>query len=586
MTASTHSDLAVVTRILRQARPYWSHIGAIFLLDLLATPLALLTPIPLMVVVDSVISNEPLPALLTTMTPAAFTASSATLLVFGVSLVVVFALLSKLQQLGVWLLQTYTGEKLVLNFRSRLIRHAQRLSLAYHDSKGTADSIYRVQYDAPYIQWTIIYGVSPIATAILTLIGMIIVTLNIDWQLALIALVVAPAVVFFTQFFRSRLRRQWTEVKELETGALSVVQEVLTALRVVRAFGQEHREEERFVKHSVASVWARIRAAITEGAFSISVGLTLAVGTALVLFFGAKHVQAGLLTLGELLLVMSYLGQLYQPLQSIGQQMASLQSGLASAERAFALLDEAPDVPDAPDAMPLDHARGDIEFDNVSFSYGDEQPVLEHITVIIPAGTRVGIVGETGAGKTTLINLLPRFFDPVDGQIRLDGTDLRYYQQADLRNQFSIVLQDTVLFSTSIAENIAYGRPATSMEDIVRAAKAANAHDFISALPEGYNTLVGERGMRLSGGERQRIALARAFLKDAPILILDEPTSSIDVKTEAEIMDSMEQLMQGRTVFMIAHRLSTLDCCDRIYQISNGHLCEVGTSEDRYREAR
>jgi ATP-binding cassette subfamily B protein len=332
-------------------------------------------------------------------------------------------------------------------------------------------------------------------------------------------------------------------------------------------------------------MWARIRYTVGEGVFGLLVGLTTAVGTAAVVFLGMRHVQAGILTLGELLLVLGYLSQLYAPLKTISKKAGDVQASLASAERAFSLLDEAPDVVERPGAQPLGRARGAVTFQGMSFAYGQDRPVLRDISFEIGAGTRLGIVGTTGAGKTTLVSLLTRFYDPTAGRILLDGVDLREYKLADLRNQFAIVLQEPVLFSTSIAENIAYGRPDACHEEIVAAAKAANAHEFIMNLPQGYQTLVGERGMRLSGGERQRISLARAFLKDAPILILDEPTSSVDVKTEAAIMEAMERLMQGRTTVMIAHRLSTLATCDAQLEIEHGRLVSRERSAGYRRDA-
>ena len=562
MTQRTHSDIAILRRLLDQARPYWGHLAAIFTIDLLATPLALLTPLPLMLAVDSVIGSEPMPRFLALFTPDFVTESKGAILVLIAVLVILFALLTQVQKLGGWLLQTYVGEKLALAFRGLLLRHAQRLSLTYHDTKGTSDSIYRIQYDAPAIQWVVIYGLTPFVTASFTLLGMIFVTAKIDWQLALIALTVSPVLFLLTQVFRRRLRGQWREVKQLEQSALSIIQEVLGALRVIKAYGQEDREHGRFLHRSREGLWARIRVVVGEGAFNLSVGLTIALGTAAVLYVGATHVQAGILTLGQLLLVMAYLAQLYQPLQTLGQQVTKLQAGLTSAERAYALLDEATDVVERPDARPLDRAQGTVEFDNVSFSYDGTTPVLHNISFRVPAGARVGIKGRTGSGKSTLMNLLMRFYDPSAGRILLDDIDLCDYRLADLRDQFAIVLQDPLLLSSSIAENIAYARPDASEEEIIEAARAANADEFIRELPQGYDTQVGERGLRLSGGQRQRIALARAFLKDAPILILDEPTSSVDVKTEAIIMEAMDRLMQGRTTFMIAHRLSTLEHCD------------------------
>src|SRR5262249_33083542 len=301
---------------------------------------------------------------------------------------------------------------------------------------------------------------------------------------------------------------------------------------------------------------------VVEGAFAALIALTFAVGMAAVLFIGVRHVQAGTLTLGELLLVVTYLVQVYAPLETIGKKVGDLQASLVSAERAFAVLDEGPEVDERPGAQPLGRVSGAVAFRDVSFAYAEDRPVLHGVSFEAPPGTRVGIAGTTGAGKTTLVSLLTRLYDPSDGRITLDGTDLRDCRLADLRNQFAVVLQEPVLFSASIAENIAYARPGATLDEIVAAAKAANVHDVIARLPRGYDTQVGERGMQLSGGERQRISLARAFLKDAPLLILDEPTSSVDTATEAVIMEALGRLMRGRTTFIIAHRTATLEGCD------------------------
>ena len=556
--------------MLRQARPYWLHIAGVFLVSLLSTPLALLTPLALKIAVDSVINSDPLPGFLDAVLPSFASSSDRAILIFAFILFIAVALLTQLQQLASTLLRTYTGERLVLGFRALIFRHSQRLSLSYHDSKGTADSTYRIQYDAPAMQQIAVDGFIPLATATVTLVAMIIITARIDWQLALVALAISPILVGLIRIYRQRLRTQSREVKRLETSALSVVQEVLTGIRVVRAFGQENREEKRFVDQSTAGMRARLRLALGEGGFGVVVNMTTAIGSGTILLIGVLHVQSGVLTLGELLLIMSYVVQLYEPLRTIGRQSVTLQRSLASAERAFALLDEDPDVIERPNSRPISRAMGDLAFRNVSFAYDEHRSVLNNVSFDITAGTRLGIAGATGAGKTTLVNLLSRFYDPTSGQILLDGVDLRDYKLADLRDQFTIVLQEPVLFSTSVYENIAYARPNAGSGDVVAAAKAADAHNFITQLPDGYDTLVGERGMRLSGGERQRISLARAFLKDAPIIILDEPTNSVDMKTEASILESMERLTKGRTTVMIAHRLSTLGNCDQLLVIDDG----------------
>jgi ATP-binding cassette subfamily B protein len=569
-----YTDIVLFKRLLGEARPYWRHIGLIFVVSLLAAPLTLLTPVPLKIAVDSVIGTHPVPGFLDALFPAAVTGSD-TLLAVLAGMFILIAVLTQVQSTGTTVLQTYTGEGLVLRFRSKLFQHIQRLSLAYHDRIGTADSTYRIQYDAMAAQYVAVQSAVSFITAVSTLAGMLYVTYLIDHQLALVALAVSPPILLTAKVFRPRMRGQSREVKQLESSALSVVQEVLTGLRVVKAFGQEDREHERFLGRAGEGMRARIRLALVEGAYSLLVGATIGAGGAAVLFIGMRRVESGAITLGDLLLVMGYLAQLYAPLKMMAKNAGTLQKSLASAERTFAILDQEPDVPERPRARSLARASGAVRFCDVSFAYEPNRPVLNDVSFAVEPGERVGIAGPTGAGKSTLMNLLTRLYDPTSGGILLDGVDLRDYKLADLRNQFGIVLQEPVLFSTSLGENIAYARPEASEAEIEAAAKAANAHDFIVALPDGYATQVGERGMRLSGGERQRISLARAFLKDAPILVLDEPTSSVDIRTEAVIMEAMERLMAGRTSFMIAHRLSTLDVCERRLEIERGRVVEL-----------
>jgi ATP-binding cassette subfamily B protein len=571
MTDRKASDVALYVRLLKEARGYWPHIGLILLLDLLATPLGLLGPVPVKIVVDSVLGPDPIPAFLQPVTPAWAYASKENILVLATCLLLLIALLSRVQSFASAYLRTYTGEKLVLDFRNKLFQHAQRLSLTYHDSAGTADAIYRIQYDSSAITNVAVNGVLPFVTSGVTLVGMIYVTGRLDFQLALIALLISPILMFLTAYYRRRLRGQWRQVKRLESSALGVIQESMTSLRVVKAFGQEERERGRFLRSHGEGMSARLRVTLGDGTFSLLIGMTTTLGTAAILFAGARHVLAGTLTLGNLILIMAYVGQLYEPLTTIGRKITGLQSGLTAAERAYALLDEAPDVVDRPGARHISRAAGNVKFDDVQFEYEGGVPIIRGADFEVAAGTRVGVVGRTGVGKSTLMGLLTRFIDPTRGRILLDGVDLRDYRLVDLRQQYAIVMQDTVLFSTSVAENIAYGRPTASASEIEAAAEVANAHEFIKELPNGYDTPVGERGMRLSGGERQRIALARAFLTNAPILILDEPTSAVDVKTEASIMDAIERVMEGRTAFMVAHRLSTLEGCDLLLQMENGY---------------
>jgi ATP-binding cassette subfamily B protein len=566
------SDLHVYRRLMRLARPFWPKIAGLLLLNLLAPPLALLAPLPLKIAVDSALGGRPLPGVLGRL---GLSGSPGGVLWLAAGLTVAVALLSQAQALAMTLLHTSVAERLTLHFRSLLFRQAQRVSLLYHDRQGTSDSIYRIQYDSPSIQWIAVDGLIPLATSVVSLAAIAYVTARIDWQLAAIALGISPPLFLLARAYKDRIGAKYRNLKDRESSAYNVVQEVLTAVRVVKAFGREDDEQDRFVSRSGEGLKARMEAALAEGVFGLLTNLTAAAGSAAVLVVGVGKIRSGALTLGELLMVTTYLTFLYGPLQTVSKSVASFQGSLASARRAFALLDVEPEVPERPDARPLPRAAGAVAFRGVGFSYDGTHPTLRDVSFSVAPGTRVGLVGRTGAGKTTLVSLLMRFFDPQSGGIELDGVDLRDYRVADLRAQFAMVLQEPVLFSTSVAENIAYARPEATEDEIVRAARAAGADEFIGRLPRGYATPVGERGMSLSGGERQRISLARAFLKDAPLLILDEPTSAVDVKTEAAIMEAMERLMRGRTSFMIAHRLSTLDRCDVLLKIDGGRLVEV-----------
>ena len=557
-------------RLLRQARPHAGAIAALAVLSLAAAPLALLTPVPVKIAIDHVLGDVPIPPWLAAVLPAPALASEGGLLITASLAVVVIALAQQLQGFATSLLQAWTDERLVLGFRARLFEHVQRLALGFHDLRGAADTLYRIQYDALAVRDAVTQGAVPLVTSAATVAVMVGVSAAIDWKLTLVALAIAPVLLAMSQAVKGRLRRQWTHRKELEASAMGVVQEVLGALRVVKAFGQERREVERFRVEAEAGVGARVRAEATQAGFNVLLHTAVAAGTGAVLYLGVQHVRAGVITTGDLVLVLLYLALLYVPLQTVGMKVAALQTAFASAARAFALLDEAPEVDQATHARPLDRAAGAVTFDAVAFAYPGAEPVFEGVSVEVPAGARVGIVGPTGAGKSTLLGLLPRLYDPTAGRVLLDGADLRDLRLADLRRQFAIVLQDPVLFAGSVAENVAYGRPGAGPDEIRQAARRANAHDFVEALPGGYDAPVGDRGMRLSGGERQRISLARAFLRDAPVLLLDEPTSAVDVATERLVMDAIDRLMEGRTTFMISHRPDTLARCDLVLRVGGG----------------
>jgi ATP-binding cassette, subfamily B, bacterial len=564
-------------RVLAELRPYWLSILVLLIISLSAIPITLITPLPIKLIVDNILGSSTLPGWLAFVLPGGSQISNDYVLWLALAILVGSTLLTYLQNLlNVWLTNKI-GNRMTLDVRDRLFRQMQRLSIAYHDTKGSADSTYRTLQDAPALRSFGVDSMIPLVTSILTLGAMIIVTLFIDWQLALIALLVSPFMFLLTLMFRPRLRRAWRRVKVSESAAMAVAQETLGASRVVKAFGQEDQKSDQVVSRYNESQSAALRVYVDSAVYNLLIGAITAVGLVAVLYVGIRHVQSNTLTIGSLLVVNYYVTQLYSPLKNVGQKMLDIQMSLAGLERCHAVLDEKPDVPEAPNALSIARAKGKIAFQNVSFEYTSGHPVLHGVSFELPPGSCLGVVGPTGSGKTTLSNLLLRFFDPSDGVITLDEVDLKDYKLADLRNQFAVVLQDTVLFSTSITENIRFAMPGATITEVVTAATAANAHDFITDLPEGYGTLVGERGMKLSGGQRQRISLARAFLKNAPVLILDEPTSALDIHAETAVLDAIQRLMKGRTTLMIAHRASALRNCNIILILEDGRVSGVTT---------
>ena len=560
-------------RAFEDLRPYLRPLVVLLIVSLLAVPMTLIYPLPIKLLVDSVLSSQPLPGYLTIFVGSQVSKTLALLLAIGILMAA--AVLTYLQNLvNVW----YTnrvGNRMTLDVRTRLFRQMQRLSIAYHDTMGAADSAYRTLNDAPMLRSFGIDSLIPLTTSILTLGAMIIVMVFLDWQLALIALLVSPLMFILTFVFRPRIRAGWRKFRASESAAMAVAQESLGASRLVKSYGQEERKNKELVSHYDASLSASLKVQVDSAVYSLLVGILTAVGLAAVLYIGIGHVESGILTLGSLLVVNYYVTQLYGPLRNVGQSILDIQMSLTGVERYRAVLDEKPDVPESPNAIPLTRSKGDIRFANVSFEYTKDHEVLHDVSFVLPAGNRLGVVGPTGSGKTTLSTLLLRLFDPTSGVITLDDVDLKGYRLADLRNQYAVVHQETVLFSTSVAENIRFAMPNATLDEVIGAATAAKAHDFITGLPNGYDTLVGERGMKLSGGERQRISLARAFLKNAPILILDEPTSSLDVHTESAILDTIQELMKGRTTLMIAHRPSTLRDCNMILVLEDGRVSRV-----------
>jgi ATP-binding cassette subfamily B protein len=569
------SAFRIYLRALREVRPFWPHLLAILALALIETPLGLVAPLPMKVILDSVLGGAPPPAWFD---PARLGLEPGTLLALAIGLTLVLAALALGHRLGAWFFREWTAERMVHAFRVKLYGRMLESAALGRDAAASQDLAYRISSDAPAIQWTAIYGFIPVAQSLTALAATFAVTWTLSHKLAAVALATALPMLALVHFNQRALKVRWHAVKEHESEAGAVLQETIGGLRIVATFGQERRETARFRDATRRSYRAKFGVIRYQGAIDGLLGLVTAAGGAAILALGTLDVLARSMSVGDLVLAMTYVAQLHAPLTALGTHFSGQQQAVASAERAFALLDAPPAVAERLGARPLAAAEGRIELRGVGFGYPGRGTVLDGVDVAIPAGARIGIVGATGSGKSSLVSLLMRFLDPAEGRILLDGIDIRELRLADLRRQYAVVPQEPLLFSASIAENIAYGRPDAGMDEIVAAARAAQAHDFIMRLPEGYATPVGERGAKLSGGERQRIAIARAFLKNAPILILDEPTSALDGATEALVLEGLERLMAGRTTLMIAHRLETLSGLDMILRVEDGRVLCVSAA--------
>jgi len=529
------------------------------------------------ILVDTILGAEPLPQVVRPL--AAWIPDTLTMLIVVVGAGLVLALLSGMLNVLTAYLNTKLDLAMTLDFRSDLFQQAQRLSMSYHDQRRSGMVIYIINSMANSVSG-VIMAMLPIGQNVLMLAGMFWISFRLNPTLALVSLSVVPFLYYSVGYYTRHIRQRLVAVKGLEGETLSIIHEAMSMLRVIVAFGREDYEHARFRAQGLRALDARINITVRQTVFSLAVNTTTALGTAIVLGYGASLVLQHRLTVGELLIVVAYIGSVYKPLEAISGTIGTLQDQFVNIEMAFDLMKREPDIADSPGAFAIDRTRGHLVFDHVSFHYGNRVNTLKHISFEAPAGQTVAIVGPTGAGKSTLVSLIPRFYDAAEGRILLDGVDVRGLTLRSLRQQVSIVLQEPLLFSSSVADNIRYGRLDATLDEVIASAQAANAHEFIMGLPGGYDTPLGERGAQLSGGERQRIAVARAFLKDAPILILDEPTSSIDSRTEKVILDALTKLMHGRTTFLVAHRLSTLRNVDTILVLDHGQIVERGTHEE------
>ncbi|MDX6290176.1 MAG: ATP-binding cassette, subfamily bacterial [Blastocatellia bacterium] len=556
--------------------PHWFSLTLAFIAVIGESVTDLLEPWPLKIVFDYVFGSKRMTGWL--LGPVSWIGTDkVAILNFAVLAVLVIAVFGALSSYCEKYLTTSVGQWVMHDLRRVLYSHIQRLSLSFHDQKRTGDLISRVTSDIDAVQNLISQVMLGLLVNVLTLIGMTAVMFYLNWEFTLIALTVAPGLFLVVYYYTHRIKKASRALRLKEGQVVNVLEEVLSSIRVVKAFAREDYEQKRFEKESRASVEAALQARSIKAKLPPLVEIIVACGTCLVLWYGARLVLKGALTPGELLVFLLYLGKMYKPMRELSKMTDTISKAQVGWERIREVLENEMQVRDLPRAKRAPLFKGRIEFDHVDFSYEGGRSVLRDINFDIKPGQLAALVGPTGAGKTTIVSLLPRFYDLTSGQIRIDGADVRQFKIKSLRQQISFVLQETLLFRATVAQNIAYGKPEATTEEIIRAAKAANAHEFIEEMPDGYDTMIGERGVTLSGGQRQRLTIARAIIRHSPILILDEPSAGLDAESEQLVFDALGNLMEGKTSIVIAHRLATVRRADVIFVIEDGRVAEQGT---------
>jgi ATP-binding cassette subfamily B protein len=541
----------------------------------------LLQPWPLKIVLDNLLQSRQIHGWLSPFILKLAGHDKLAILSFAAMAVLAIAVIDAICTYTDKYVTTSVGQWVMHDLRRMLYHHIQRLSLAYHDSKQTGDLISRATNDIDAIQTFITSGLLGALVNCLTLFGMVGVMLYLNWRFTLIALSIAPVLFVVVYSYTRRIKKASRAVRKKEGEMVSVMQEVLSSIRVVKAFAREEYEERRLEEESLESVEIAMRARSLKAKLSPLVGLIVAVGTAMVLWFGGRMALSGPgLSAGSLVVFIMYLTKMYKPMQELSKMTDTYSKASIGYERIQEVIDTDGEIKDLPGARPARRFKGNIEFDKVNFAYYPDRPILRDLSFKIEAGQVAALVGPTGAGKSTIISLISRFYDPISGVVKIDGQDIRGFQQKSLRQQMSFVLQETLLFHGTIWYNIAYGKPDATRREILRAAEMANAQEFIDQLPEGYNTMVGERGVTLSGGQRQRIAIARAIIRNTPILILDEPSSGLDAVSEKLVFEALDRLMEGRTSIVIAHRLSTIRRANVIFVVQDGTIVERGKHEE------
>jgi subfamily B ATP-binding cassette protein MsbA len=539
----------------------------------------LLEPWPLKIVFDYVFGTKHMPPWMSGLIGSTFGLTKVAILHFAVVAVIVIAVAGALSAYAEKYLTTSVGQWVMHDLRRVLYHHIQRLSLAYHDQKSTGDLISTVTADIDSIQDFISQALLGIVVNVLTLVGMLAVMFYLNWRFTLIALSITPFLFVVVYTYTRRIKQASRALRKKEGEVVSVVAEVLSSIRVVKAFAREDYEEERLAQRSLENVETALRARSLKAKLAPVVQVIVAVGTCLVLWYGVNLVLTGQLTSGSLLVFLLYLGKMYKPMRDLSKMTDTMSKAAVGYERIHQVIETENEVRNLPGARKAPNLKGEIEFDHVSFGYDKAYPTLTDVNLHVAPGQLAALVGPTGAGKSTITGLIGRFYDPQKGVVKIDGEDVRNYKMKSLRRQMSFVLQETLLFRAPVWQNIAYGKPEATREEILRAAKLANADEFISRMPQQYDTMVGEKGVTLSGGQRQRIAIARAIIRNSPILILDEPTSGLDAASEELVFEALGRLMEGRTTIVIAHRLATIRRADVIFVIDRGTIVERGTHE-------
>jgi subfamily B ATP-binding cassette protein MsbA len=564
-------------KIAELLRPHWKALSLALMAVIGETVTDLLEPFPLKIIVDQLVHSKPLPAWLTGIISHTVGHNKFAVMNFAVLAVAVIAIVGAVSSYTEKYLTTSVGQWVMHDLRRTLYQHIHGLSLAEHDEKRTGDLISRVTSDIEAVQDFITTAMLGMLVNALTLAGMVAVMLYYNWRFALIALSIVPALFLVVFVFTKRIKKASRAVRQKESELVSIVQEVFSSIRVVKAFAREDYEQKRFEEQSLENVETALQARSLKAKLAPMVEVLAAVGTCLVLWYGARLALAGQISAGDLVLFLAYLGKMYKPMRDLSKMGDTVSKATVSYERIQEVLNTVSRVRDLPRARRAGTFQGKLEFEKVCFSYDASQPILKDVSFQIEPGQVAAFVGPSGAGKSTIISLIPRFYDPSSGQVKIDGQDIRQYTLQSLREQMSFVLQDTVLFRAPIWQNIAYGKPDARRAEIMHAAELANAHEFIEKMPEGYDTMVGERGVSLSGGQRQRIAIARAIIRNTPILILDEPTSGLDVESEQAVFEALGRLMEGKTCVVIAHHLATIQRAGIIFVVKDCELAERGT---------